>query len=103
MGKITLEDIIQILSILAFIGCAIKFFVQTGQYKAIIEVKMTALEEDIKELKTANTKLEEEVGKLKLNTNTSIARMEALLVEVKTKLELIIQFVGLGENGKFKK
>ena len=98
-----LEQILQIISIIAFIAAAIKFFVTIGEYKTIINTKIETIQKDIEELKNANTNLENDVEKLKTETSVSITRMESLLIEVKTKLELLIQFAGFGENGNFKK
>ena len=98
-----LEQILQIVSIIAFIASAIKFFVTIGEYKTLINTKIESIQKDIVELKRANADLEKDVEKLKTDTSVSIARMETLLVEVKTKLELLMQFAGMGDNGKFKK
>lgn len=98
-----LEQILQIISIIAFVAAAIKFFVTIGEYKTIINSKIEVIQQDILELKKANADLEKDIDKLKNDTNTSISRMEALLIEVKTRLDLIVQFTGIGENGKFKK
>lgn len=92
MANLTLEDIIQIFSILAFLGCAVKFFVQTGQYKAIIEVKMSACEKQIQELKTADTELKKEIEDLKQKTNNTTSRLEALMVKIETKLDMLMKF-----------
>ena len=98
-----LGQILQITTLIAFVGTAIKFFVTIGEYKAIINTKIEGIEKELKGLKKENEKLEQEVSQLKADTNGSISRMEALLIEVKTKLELLMQMSGMSENGKFKK
>ena len=98
MGNFTLEDVIQIISILAFLGCAVKFFVQTGQYKAIIEVKMSAYEKDIQELKTVDSELKKEIEDLKQKTNNTTSRLEALMVKIETKLDMLMKFNGVHQE-----
>lgn len=98
-----LGQILQIITIIAFVGTAIKFFVTIGEYKAIINTKIESIERELKELKNDYEKLESQVSQLKTETNGSISRMETLLIEVKTKLELLMQMSGMSDNGKFKK
>lgn len=86
-----------------FLGTSIKFFMTIGEYKALINAKIDSIEKDIEELKAENKTLEKEVAQLKNDTQTSVARMESLLIEVKTKLEFYIQLKGFDENGRFKK
>lgn len=93
-----LVEITQIISIVAFVGCAIKFFVQTGQYKAIIEVKMAELENDIKELKEDVKNQKKEIEDLRQNTNNTTSRLEALMIEIRTRLDVFIKFTGMSKE-----
>lgn len=93
-----LVEITQIISIVAFVGCAIKFFVQTGQYKAIIEVKMSDLESDIKELKEEVKTQKKDIEDLRQNTNNTTSRLEALMIEIRTRLDVFIKFTGMGKE-----
>ena len=99
----TLEQIIQVISIIVFISTAITFFVKVGEYKSVINTKIEELEKDIKELKDTNAGLKKEIEKLKNDTNNTINRIETLLIRVETKMELFMQMQGYGENGKSKK
>lgn len=103
MGNFTLENIIQLISVLAFLSCAVKFFVQTGQYKAIIEVKMSAYEKDIQELKTVDSGLKKEIEDLKQKTNNTTSRLESLMVKIETKLDMLMKFNGVGQENDNKR
>ena len=86
-----LEQIIQITSIITFIACAVVFFVKIGEYKSLINNKIEALEDDVKECKDDIKNLEHEIETIKGN-NTQVM---SLLIEVKTKLELVIATTGI--------
>lgn len=98
-----LEQIIQIISIIAFIGTTFAFFVKIGEYKTVINTKIEELEKDIVELKDTKESLKHEIDKLKNETNSTINRIETLLIKVETKIELFMQMQGYGDNGKPKK
>lgn len=94
--------IIQILTILSFVGVSIKFFMTLGEYKAIINTKLDDMEKDIDELKKENKNLQQEIGNLKSNTDGAIHRVEALLIKVETKMEILMSYSGIGKDGKSK-
>lgn len=99
----SLEQLIQIFSIVVFLATAIGFFVKIGEYKSVINAKMASIEIDMQELKDEYKTLKNDISKLKNDTNTTVVRIETLLIEVKTKLELLMQFSGLNTDAKFKK
>ena len=86
-----LEQIIQITAIITFIASAIIFFVKIGEYKSLINNKIEVLEDDVKECKIDIKDLEHEIELIKGNNS----QVMSLLIEVKTKLELVIATTGI--------
>ena len=95
-----LEQIIQITAIVTFIASAIVFFVKIGEYKSLVNNEIEILKDDVKECKEDIKNLESEINSIKNNNN----QITSLLVEVKTKLELLIATSGMFKNNneKFK-
>lgn len=91
----TLEQIIQIISILGFFAGGIIFLVNTGSYKKGIEKDIDVLKAEVDENKKEIKLLHEEVEKLRDESTRNTNRFEALLIEVKTKLELFMQMSGV--------
>lgn len=110
-----LVEATQIISIIVFLGTTIGFFIKIGEYKSIINTKLSMLEKDIEDLKKELKDTQEEIdkryedtksdiNKLKTETTFVTSRLETLLIEVKTKLELLMQFQGMtNSNAKSKK
>lgn len=90
-----LEQTIQIISIITFVISTIAFFIKLGQYKTVIDTKIAALNEDTIENKQELKNLKKEFNELKTNNAQTTSRLETLLIEVKTKLEVIMQLSGL--------
>jgi len=85
-----LEQIIQITAIITFLASAIIFFVKIGEYKSLINNKIDVLENDVNECKNDIKELQHKIESLETNNN----QFMSLLIEVKTKLELLIQATG---------
>lgn len=86
-----LEQVIQIATILTFIASAIIFFVKIGEYKSLINNEIASLKDDVRECKEDIKDLEHEIESVKTN-NTQLM---TLLIEVKTKLELLMTANGI--------
>lgn len=107
-----LVEATQIISIIVFLGTTVGFFIKIGEYKSIINTKLTMLEKDIDGLKGELKETKDEIDsrfkdtkgdidKLKTETTFVTSRLETLLIEVKTKLELLMQFQGMNnQNAK---
>lgn len=87
-----LEPVLQIISIIVFITGGITFFFKTGSYKTTVDTQLKNLEEDVKENKTEIEELKDDFDKMKTENTMTTSRLETLLIEVKTKLELLMQF-----------
>lgn len=90
-----LEQVIQITVIITFIASIICFFVKLGEYKSLINTDIKALQEDVKDLKSDAKDTKEELDKIKRDTTQITSSLEALLIEVKTKVELLVQYSGM--------
>lgn len=90
-----LEQTIQVISIITFVISTIAFFIKLGQYKTVIDTKIATLNEDTLENKQEIKNLKQEFNELKTNNAQTTSRLEALLIEVKTKLEVLMQLSGL--------
>ena len=87
-----LEIVLQIISILIFLGGGITFFFKTGSYKSAVDNQIHTLQEDVVENKNELKELKEDFEKIKIESNRVTSHLETLLIEVKTKLELLMQF-----------
>jgi len=87
-----LETVLQIISIIVFITGGLTFFFKTGSYKTNVDTKLQSLDEDVKENKKEIEDLRDDFEKTKTEHNIVTSRLETLLIEVKTKLELLMQF-----------
>ena len=94
-----LEPIIQIISILVFISGGITFFFKTGGYKTNIDTKLTELENDNQETKNAIKEIRQEISTIKAENAKVINTLTITLAEIKSKLELLIDYSGI-VNGR---
>ena len=90
-----LETVIQIISILVFLGGGITFFFKTGGYKTNIDTKLVELQKDTEENKNAIKELEHEISAMKTETGKIITTLNSTLAEIKAKLELLVQYSGI--------
>ena len=90
-----LEQIIQITVIITFIASIVCFFVKLGEYKSLINTDIQALKDDVKELKDDVDDTKAELEKIKSDTTQVTSKLETLLIEVKTKVELLVQCSGV--------
>lgn len=93
-----LEQVIQITVIITFIASIVCFFVKLGEYKSLINTDIQALKEDVKEIKSEVDDTKHEIEKIKRDTTQVTSNLEALLIEVKTKVELLVQCSGIFEK-----
>lgn len=92
-----LEQIIQITVLITFISSAIIFFVKIGEYKSLINNKINVLDDDLDECKSDIKELQHKIENLETNNS----QFMSLLIEVKTKLEFLIQATEIfKDNGK---
>lgn len=100
--NINTEQIIQIITILTFVGAIIAFFIKIGEFKTLINNDIQNLKKDVEELKVSDKEKTDKISKLEYDMNEETSGLKTLLIEVKTKLELLIQFSGMMNNDKFK-
>jgi hypothetical protein len=90
-----LEQVIQIISILTFLGTSIVFFIKLGELKTSYAKDIEQLQHDVLDLQEENKEIKKEVEDIKQATNQSVLEVKTLLIEVKTKIELLMQITGL--------
>lgn len=90
-----LEQIIQVISILVFLGGGVTFFFKTGSYKTNIDTKLAELQKDTEENKNAIKDMQKDIDSMKTETNKVIATLNSTLAEIKAKLELLVQYSGM--------
>ena len=98
-----MEQAVQITVIITFITSTIVFFIKLGEYKSIINSDIETLKKDVDELKKNIEEMEDELKNMKSETNKITSNLEAMLIEIRTKLELLIQYSGMfngSENNK---
>lgn len=93
-----LETSIQIISIIGFFAGAIMFFVKTGEYKTNIQKDIETLKGEVKENDNEIKDLHKEIEKLRNESNQNTTRFETLLIEVKTKIDIIMQTSEIFKN-----
>lgn len=99
-----LELILQIISIIVFITGGITFFFKTGGYKTTIDTQLQKLQQETEENREAIKEIKQEISVMKAETNKVITNLNNTLTEIKTKLELLIQYSGIfNGNNKNKK
>lgn len=86
-----MENIGHILGIIGFIGGLIALFVKAGEYKSSLNSKIDAQAVEIQNIKDDLKKVKDDVEKSEKN----IANFEAMLIEIKTKLEILLQYSGI--------
>ena len=105
MTNSSLEQFIQITVILTFIFSIVCFFIKLGEYKTLINTDIDTLKKDVEELKIAKNEMSDKVKEIETKTTLATSRLETLLIEVKVKLEMLMQFQGMpnsNNNDKFK-
>lgn len=90
-----LEPVIQIISILVFLGGGITFFFKTGGYKTNIDAKLSELQKDTEENKNSIKEIQREINTMKAETNKVITQLNSNLSEIKAKLEVLVQYSGM--------
>ena len=80
-----IELIVQIVSIITFLAASVNYFVKIGEFKN--EVK--TLKEDVIENKKEIKHLRDEFDDIKAEHNQSMTEVKTLLIEVKTKIDLM--------------
>lgn len=99
-----LEQIVQIISIIVFLAGGVTFFFKTGGYKTNIDAQLAELQKDTEENKVSIKELKQEISTMKAETNKIITNLNNTLTEIKTKLELLVQYSGMfNGNNKTKK
>lgn len=93
-----LEIIVQIISIFVFLGGGIAFFFKTGGYKSNIDTQLVELKEDTEENKQAIKEIQKDMEMMKLESNKMVANLNSSLAEIKTKLEMLVQYSGMFNN-----
>lgn len=99
MGS-NLEIILQIISIIVFLGGGITFFFKTGEYKTSVDSKLSILEKETVENKKAIEELRKDFSNMKNENSKVITSLNNNLIEIKTKLESLIQYSGIFNGSK---
>jgi len=98
-----MEQAVQITVIITFIVSTVVFFIKLGEYKSIINSDIETLKRDVENLKKDVEKVEDDLENIQLETNKVTSNLESMLIEIRTKLELLIQYSGMfngSENNK---
>ena len=95
-----MEQIIQIIVIITFIGSTIAFFVKLGEYKSIINTDIESVKKEIGKINSDIKNFEKDLEEIKTKTNETTSKLETVLVEIKTKLELFMQYSGMFDGHK---
>ena len=90
-----LEQIIQIISILIFVSGGLTFFFKTGGYKTNIDTQLATLRKENEENKMDIKEIKQEMSIMKAENNKIITNLNNNLTEIKTKLELLIEYSGM--------
>lgn len=90
-----LETVLQIISILVFLGGGITFFFKTGGYKTTVDTQLIELQKDTEENKNAIESIRKEISLMKSETNKVMTDLNSNFAEIKAKLELLIQYSGM--------
>lgn len=93
----SMNNIGEYIALIGFIGGLVAFFVKTGEYKNNLNAKIEAQE---KEIETINKEIKEIKISVEKNEN-NMSKLETMLIEIKTKLELVLQYSGMF-NGREK-
>ena len=90
-----LEQTIQIISIISFIISIVVFFIKLGEYKSATNTDIITLKYNINEQKNEIKEIQKEIDEIKTNNAQNSSRFEAILIEVRTKLEFLISITGV--------
>ena len=100
----SLENIVQIISILVFVTGGITFFFKTGRYKTNIDTKLNELQKDIEENKLTIKEMQIKINNMQDENNKIITNLNSSLVEIKAKLEFLVKCSGMFDgNNRNKK
>ena len=94
------EQVIQLITILTFVGAIIAFFVKIGEFKTLINNDILNLKKDVDELKVSDKEKTDKISKLESETQKTTSRLETLLIEVKTRIEFFMQMSGFLNSSK---
>ncbi|RAI14212.1 MAG: hypothetical protein DKM23_00020 [Candidatus Melainabacteria bacterium] len=86
-----IEQVIQICSILAFVGGAFLFFEKAGEVKNSALKDIENIQEEIKEIHKKDIEQDKKIDEIDDKNTCAINRLEGLLIEVKTTLEFFIR------------
>ena len=92
--NMSLEQVIQIISIILFLSTGIGFFIKIGEYKSLINNEIKSLKNDVEDCKRDIEKLENKIETVENNNN----HITSLLIEVKTKLEYFMTVSEIFKN-----
>lgn len=87
----TLTEFVQVITILGFIGGAIMLFVKAGELKTTTTKDIEQIKEDVRELQKKEKDQDSRINEIKDKNDIAINRVEGLLIELKTKLEIFMQ------------
>ena len=91
----SLENIVQIISILVFVTGGLTFFFKTGGYKTNVDTKLSELQKDVEENKMSIKEMQIKINNMQDENNKIITNLNSSLAEIKAKLEFLVKCSGM--------
>lgn len=86
-----LEQFLQMTSIITFVFATLVFFIKIGEIKTNATKDIEKLQEDVKNIEEHEGIQDKKIEDIKTKNDIAVNRIEGLLIEVKTKLEMLLQ------------
>ena len=99
MNEFTMEHILFSITVLGFVGSLIALFIKIGEIKTTITDRLVALEVRADKIEEHNKEQDGEISNIKQTNLQAIHRVESLLVEVSTKINMLMELSGLFKDG----
>lgn len=94
MDTFTLEHILFSITVLGAFGSLIAIVIKIGELKATTNDNITQLKKDVADIKEHDKTQDKEICDIKQTNLQAIHRVESLLVEVSTKINMLMQLTG---------
>lgn len=99
----SMEHILFSITVIGFVGSLIALFIKIGEIKTTIADKIVALETRVDKIESHNKEQDGTISKIKETNSEAIRRVESLLIEVSTKINLLMELSGLFKNNEHKR
>lgn len=94
MDTFTLEHILFSITVLGAFGSLIAIVIKIGELKAYTNDAIVQLKKDVANIEEHNKTQDKEISDIKQTNLQAIHRVESLLVEVSTKINMLMQLTG---------